>query len=128
MNEPVRVTLVDGPLGAASATPPAGAGAWVVFEGIVRPTEDARPLAALRYEAYEPMTSRELRRLSEATLRHHGLLAVVVEHSTGRVAVGEASFRLSIGAPHRAEAIAAADEFIAAMKKGVPLWKTPEFS
>jgi molybdopterin synthase catalytic subunit len=99
-----------------------------VFDGIVRPAEDGRPLAALVYEAYEPMTSRELHRLAQTTLATHGLLAIVVQHSTGRVTAEEASFRLSIGAAHRAEAIRAADEFISEMKKVVPIWKTPEFA
>ncbi len=128
MSERVTIQLIEGPLGPPTAKPPAGAGAWVVFDGIVRPSEEARPLTALVYEAYEPMTTRELRRLAQTTLTTHQLLAIVVEHSTGRVAAGEASFRLSIGALHRAEAIRAIDEFIAAMKKVVPIWKTPEFA
>jgi molybdopterin synthase catalytic subunit len=128
MSENVTIQLVERPLGPPTAKPPAGAGAWIVFDGIVRPAEEARPLAALVYEAYEPMTSRELHRLAQTTLDKHCLLAMVVEHSTGRVAAGEASFRLSIGAPHRAEAIRAADEFISEMKKVVPIWKTPEFA
>ena len=127
MSERVMIRLIEGPLGPHTASPPAGAGAWIVFDGIVRPAEDCRPLAALVYEAYEPMTSRELHRLAQTAVAKHGLLAIVVEHSTGRVAAGEASFRLSIGALHRAEAIRAAEEFISAMKKVVPLWKTPEF-
>jgi len=127
MSERVTIRLTEGPLGPPAAKPPAEVGAWIVFDGIVRPAEDGRPLAALVYEAYEPMTTRELHRLAQSTLATHQLLAIAVEHSTGRVAAGEASFRLSIGALHRAEAIRAADEFISAMKKVVPLWKTPEF-
>lgn len=128
MSERVTIQLVEGPLGPPTAKPPAGAGAWIVFDGIVRPAEEGRLLAALVYVAYEPMTSRELHRLAQTTLATHGLLAILVEHSTGRVAAGEASFRLSIGALHRAEAIRAADEFISVMKKVVPIWKTPEFA
>lgn len=128
MNERITIQLIEGPLGPPTAKPPAGTGAWIVFDGIVRPSEADRPLAALVYEAYEPMTTRELRRLAQTTLVTHQLLTIAVEHSTGRVAAGEASFRLSIGAPHRAEAIRAADEFISAMKKVVPIWKTPDFA
>jgi molybdopterin synthase catalytic subunit len=127
MSEPVEVLLVEGPLGPASSRPPEGAGAWLVFEGIVRPKEADQPLAALTYEAYEPMTSRELRRLATTMLATHGLLAIVVEHSLGRVAASEVSFRLSIGSAHRAEGLRAADEFITLMKRDVPLWKNPEF-
>lgn len=125
MNTSVEVTLSEGPLPPPSPWRPRVAGAVVQFEGVVRPTEEQRPLAALSYEAYEPMTSRELRRLAQRALADHGLVAVRVEHSVGRVGVGEVSFRLSTAAAHRAEAIAAADEFIREMKRGVPLWKTP---
>lgn len=127
MNAGVGVTLVAGPLGPPLGRPPAGVGAWLVFEGVVRPEEGGRPLAALRYEAYEPMTSRELRRLAERTLVEHRLAALIVEHSVGRVAAGQASFRLSVASAHRAEGIRATESFIAAMKRDVPLWKTPEF-
>ncbi|TWT98181.1 Molybdopterin synthase catalytic subunit [Botrimarina colliarenosi] len=123
----VEVHLVDGALAPKATPPPVGAGAWLVFEGIVRPSEEGRPLAALDYEAYEPMTSRELRRLAEATRVEHGLLSIVVEHSVGRVAAGEVSFRLAIGSKHRAEGIRAAETFIDRMKKTVPLWKTPVY-
>lgn len=128
MTDDVRIELLDGPLGPPTATPPAGVGAWVVFDGIVRPLEDERQLTALQYEAYEPMTTRELRRLAEQIAAEFGLLCVRVEHSMGRVAVGKVSFRLSIGSAHRAEAIAATDAFIHRMKRDVPLWKNAEFA
>lgn len=127
MSDPVSIVLDEGPLGPALGSRVAGAGAVVSFEGVVRPLEGDRPLSALVYEAYEPMTSRELRRLAEATLAEHSLLAIGVEHSVGRVAVGECSFRLTVAGRHRAEALRAADQFIARMKRDVPLWKTPVF-
>lgn len=129
MSASVGVQLIEGPLErSTAATPPLGVGAWLVFDGVVRPEEDGRLLRALCYEAYEPMTTRELHRLAERTAERHGLLAVEVRHSVGVVAVGEVSFRLSVGGKHRAEAIAAADGFIAQMKRIVPLWKTPVFA
>lgn len=127
MSAQVDITLVEGPLGPPTATAPEGAGAWVVFEGVVRPTESERALSALVYEAYEPMTTRELRRLAAETAEEHGLLSVDVEHSVGRVAAGEVSFRLSIGSKHRAEALAAMDQFILRMKQSTPLWKVAEW-
>lgn len=127
MSKHVQVALRQGPLSTlATISPRDGIGAWFVFEGIVRPTEGGKPLAALCYEAYEPMTSRELTRLAEATATEQRLLQIAVEHSVGRVAVGEVSFRLAVGSEHRAEAIAATDRFIAQMKQIVPLWKVPE--
>jgi molybdopterin synthase catalytic subunit len=121
----VQVHLIDGPLG--EPVPwrhEGGAGAVVVFEGIVRPLEEGRALAALDYEAYEPMAGRMIERLSADLIARHGLLAICVEHSKGRVAVGECSFRLRIASRHRKEALRATDEFIDRLKQDVPLWKT----
>jgi molybdopterin synthase catalytic subunit len=122
----ITVDILDGPLPGADPTAgPPGAGATLLFEGIVRPTEDARPLAALDYEAYEPMATDQLIRLAREISDRHGLLAVHVQHSRGRVRVGEVSFRLRIDSPHRAEGLAAMDGFIDTMKRDVPIWKSP---
>lgn len=122
----VEIDLIEGPLPNAEPWTVAGAGALLTFEGVVRPTEDNRELAALVYESYPPMTERELTRLAERTLVEHGLLAIRVEHSTGRVPAGACSFRLRIASRHRAEGIAATDAFIHEMKHIVPLWKVVE--
>ena len=129
MNPIINVSLHEGPLASAcEVDAPDGCGAVVVFEGRVRGLEDGRPVAALAYEAYEPMTTRELRSLAESVCAEHQLPWLRAEHSTGRVGVGEVSFRLSIAAPHRAEALAAAGVFIDRMKREVPLWKVPVYA
>ena len=129
MSAAVSVQLADGPLHASAAPPgPEGAGALLVFEGRVRPREDGRPLAALRYEAYEPMTTRQLQALSRETCEAFALLGLHVEHSVGRVPVGAVSFRLTVHSAHRKEGLAACDAFIDRMKRDVALWKTPEFA
>lgn len=126
----VCVSITDGPLppasGASCDAGPRGTGAAVAFEGIVRPTEAGEPLAALVYEAYEPMASRQLAALAQEMLDRHGLLEIRVEHSRGRVPAGARSFRLTIHARHRREALAAMGEFIDRMKRDVPIWKHAE--
>jgi len=92
----VSVSVVDGPLGPAGPWAVAGAGAPLCFEGVVRPTEDGRALIALDYEAYEPMAQRELDALAREIVEQHGVLAVEVEHSRGRVPVDRTAFRLRI--------------------------------
>lgn len=124
---PVRVRLVEGPLPPEPPPRPEGAGAVLTFDGVVRPTEDGLALRALLYEAYEPMTSRELLRLAESTLDRFALTAIDVRHSTGLVPAGAVSFTLTIASPRRKAALAAADAFIDDMKRSVPLWKTPVF-
>ena len=123
----VGVVIVDGPLGPAEATPGLGAGqgAFVVFEGVVRPDEAGRPISGLVYQAYRPMAARQLEELAGAAVRQYRLLGVRVEHSEGFVPVGRASFRLTVWSEHRAEALAAMGWFIDAMKRDVPIWKQP---
>src|SRR5512143_2208586 len=101
------------------------AGAHVCFEGIVRELQEGRRIAALDYEVYEPMATRELQRLADEIVRKAGLLALSVEHSRGRVPVGQCAFRLRLAGVHRAEALHAVATFIDRLKQDVPIWKRP---
>jgi len=123
----VHVQIIQGPLPGTIGTGEPGAGAMLVFEGIVRPSEDDRPIAALEYEAYEPMASKQLQALGQTLVRDLGLISLRCMHSVGRVGVGQASFRLEIASRHRREAIDAMDMFIDGLKRDVPIWKTPVF-
>ncbi|MBI1375047.1 MAG: molybdenum cofactor biosynthesis protein MoaE [Phycisphaera sp.] len=120
------VHIIEGPLPAEPTpwTHAPGNGALILFEGIARPSEDGEPILALDYEAYEPMCSRQLQLLGDDIVAKHGLIALCVEHSTGRVGVGACSFRLRLASYHRKEGLAAMDEFIDRLKRDVPLWKT----
>jgi len=126
----ISVKLHPGPLGAPAADPgrDGRSGAVVCFGGVVRGDESGTPIEALAYEAYEPMTTTELRRLAEAIFTQHGLSRLAVEHSFGLVPVGRVSFRLRVWAPHRKPALSAMDGFIDRMKRDVPLWKAPVWS
>jgi len=123
----VHISITDGPVPEAPCgnwrERAIGAGAYLVFEGIVRPLEGIEPIVALEYEAYEPMATRELTRLAHDILARHALAAISVEHSRGRVPAGACSFRLRIWSGHRKEGLAAMDEFIDRMKRDVPIWK-----
>lgn len=124
----IQVAITDGPLPAAStpASPPlAGAGATLVFDGIVREHEGEGTVRALDYTAYEPMAQNMLARIGAESVDRFGLIRLAVQHSRGQVAVGECSFRLTIHAKHRKEALAAMDWFIDHLKQDVPIWKSP---
>jgi len=122
----LEVELVEGALAwEREALPSQGTvGAHAVFEGLVRGTENGRILTALDYEAYEPMTTRGLEKLAHE-LGDGKILSAKIEHSIGRVPVGECSFRLTVCAAHRKEALAFMDAFIDRMKLEVPIWKNP---
>lgn len=127
----VHAEIITGPLPPMSALPAAHSaegrscetGARVVFEGIVRATEDGKPLVALDYQTYEPMAQRQIEAIALELIRVHGLHDVIIRHSRGRVPVGACSFRLVVTSPHRAEALRAVAEFIDRLKQDVPIWK-----
>ena len=118
------VTIVDGPIAAAPIARWPGAGAIVVFEGLVRGSEAGREIDALTYESYDPMAENMLRRIGDEVIAKHALTGLIVVHSRGRVRVGECSLRVTAGAPHRREALDATAEFIDRLKKDVPIWKS----
>ena len=94
------------------------------FRGVVRPVENGRAIAGLRYEAYGPMAVAEMGRLLEELKSRHGLLGAQVWHRTGFVPAGEAAVSIAIASGHRGEAFAAMVEFMDRLKQDVPIWKT----
>ena len=126
----IEVRIVDGPLpadaGHADDCEGRGdVGALVQFEGIVRGVEGGRGITALDYEVYEPMAHREIEKLAAHLVAEHKLHGLRIEHSRGRVGVGECSFRLVVTAAHRGPAFRAATEFIDRLKQDIPIWKSP---
>lgn len=120
------VTIISGPLprfDPAQAPAPDGAGALVVFDGVVRAEEAGRRIDHLVYDAYEPMAQAMLNRIGEQLIAKHALRGLWVWHARGSVPVGACSFRLVIASAHRKEALAAMDEFIDLLKRDVPIWK-----
>ena len=121
----ITIAISDGPLGPIPHWTTDGAGAILSFEGNVREREGDGVVSALDYQTYEPMAQTMLHRIASDLIERHGLLAMHIQHSRGRVGVGECSFRLLVAARHRKEALAAMDEFIDRLKRDVPIWKQP---
>jgi molybdopterin molybdotransferase len=115
--EPIRPARVAGKEAAGAA------GAHVGFRGVVRGQEDGRAIAALEYEAYEPMAVGEMRRVLEELGREHRCLEVRVVHRLGVVPVGEAAIAVEVVGRHRAEAFALLEGFMNRLKQDVPIWK-----
>ncbi len=125
----VEVRFYSGPLPIETAESDrrvAGVGAAVVFEGVIRPTEDGRKIRAISYDAYRPMADRQLLDLGTQSIERFGLMRMLIEHSIGRVEAGRVSFRLTVCAAHRAPALEAMAWFIDRMKEDVPIWKRIE--
>jgi len=122
---PIHCALIAGPIEDRDAAQDHPIGADVVFLGRTRPEEHEThgPLLALEYEAHEAIAPRIMREICEELLEEFGLAHVSMVHATGRIALGEASLRLRVCAPHRAEAIAAVAAGIDRLKTRVPIWK-----
>jgi len=103
-------------------------GAVVLFEGRVREMEGNRRLLALHYEYHPEMAQQELERILHRTQQRFGVKQVACEHSTGRIAVQEASVAIAIGADHRQAAFEACQHIMNEIKKSLPIWKAPVFA
>lgn len=125
----VIVRIVDGPVAADCAAPVAGKpgeiGAQVEFVGIARGMESGKPIVALDYEVYQPMAERQIEQIGAEITRQNCLLGLFVEHSRGRVPVGERSIRVIACSSHRGPALRAIGDFLDRLKQDVPIWKTP---
>jgi molybdopterin synthase catalytic subunit len=121
---PVRRVRVTGePLDLAAlsaAVRDPRAGAVVLFEGVTREVE------ALEYEAYREMAETHITRIAAEEAARHDLLAVAVEHRTGRVGLGEPSVIVAAASGHRGEAFAGARAVIDRVKAEAPIWKQEE--
>jgi molybdopterin synthase catalytic subunit/molybdopterin converting factor small subunit len=99
------------------------AGAIATFTGTTRLTSRGRTVLHLDYEAYEGMAESVMAEIAEEVRRRYDLCAVAIHHRTGRVGIGETSVVIAVSAPHRADALAACQDAIDALKERVPLWK-----
>jgi molybdopterin converting factor subunit 1 len=114
----VRVTAEPLDLAAvAAAVRDPAAGAVVLFEGVTREVPE------LDYEAYVEMAEQRLRAIGEEVAAAYSLTAVVLEHRTGTVPLGEPSVIVAASAPHRGEAFNGARALIDRVKAEAPIWK-----
>lgn len=99
------------------------AGARVEFYGTVRGTESGAGIRGLRYEIYESMAEKQIRRILRELERTYPCAAVAVVHRMGEVLVGEAAVYVGITSSHRAEAFGMLSAFMDRLKQEVPIWK-----
>ena len=102
-------------------------GAVVVFHGAVRDRTLDRRVTYLEYEAYEPMAVRQMEAIAEDLVREHAIAAIACTHRVGRLDIGEDAMVVAVASPHRAAALAATADFIARLKRDVPIWKKEHF-
>ncbi len=99
-----------------------GAGAVVLFLGIVREHSRGRDVDHLEYEAYEALARSEIARIAAQAVQRWGVRIAIV-HRLGALAIGEISVAIAIAAPHRRDAFDAGRFAIDTLKQTVPIWK-----
>jgi molybdopterin synthase catalytic subunit len=100
-----------------------GAGGVAVFIGVVRATNEGRPVVLLEYEAYAPMARAELARIAEEIATEVVGVRLAALHRTGPLRVGETAVVCAASAVHRDEAFRACRLLIDRIKHRVPIWK-----
>ena len=103
-------------------------GAVLLFMGTVRDHHDGRPVAGIRYEAYEEMAEVVLREIAMEATALLGTDRIAVVHRVGVLDVGEVSVAIAASSPHREQAYAASRHVIEEIKRRLPVWKEEAYA
>lgn len=119
--------LSDAPIVPSPAPFEPGEGAEARFLGVVRGSEDSRPITGIDYSAYLPMAEKMLRELLEQGRRDHGAHRVFIQHRLGFVAAEQPSIVIQVRTKHSAEAFELCRWYLQEIKTRVPIWKKPVY-
>jgi molybdopterin synthase catalytic subunit len=118
LSEKALVTAVEDP----------GAGAVVLFSGVVRDQTGGRRVKFLEYEAHAPMAVAKMREIAVAARRRYpGVRRLAIVHRVGRLEIGESSVLIAVSTAHRGEGFDACRFAIDTLKETVPIWKKEHF-
>lgn len=100
-----------------------GAGAKIVFVGVVRDHHDGRAVRELAYEAYVPMAEMMLEGIAEQMRGQWPLFRIALVHRVGLLRIGEVAVMVAVSSSHRDEAFRACRYGIDQIKAHLPIWK-----
>jgi molybdopterin synthase catalytic subunit len=98
-----------------------------IFVGTVRNKTSGKPVNRLDFEAYEPMTVSEMRKIASDLGLKFGANKVSMHHRVGNLEIGEIAVIIAVSAPHRKAAFEACQYAIDTLKQTVPIWKKEIF-
>ncbi|MBA2688277.1 MAG: molybdenum cofactor biosynthesis protein MoaE [Gemmatimonadaceae bacterium] len=127
----MRTSIVENPIDLAALTAEVSSGnhgAVGTFLGIVRAVNDGRPVTGIDYSAYAAMAEKEMGDIASEAASKFVTEAIVVEHRTGFLAVGEASVAIVVSHERRAPALDAVRYIIEELKVRVPIWKCEHYT
>jgi molybdopterin synthase catalytic subunit len=109
----------------AVATP--GAGAEVVFTGVVRDHDHGRVVVSLDYVGH-PDAGSVLREVVEEFAADPAVRAIAVTHRIGALGIGDVALVAAVSTAHRAEAFAICGRLVDEVKRRLPIWKRQIFA
>ncbi len=103
-------------------------GAIASFIGLARDSNNGSEVSAMTLEHYPAMTEKALAAIVDETLQRWTLLDVTLIHLVGRLLPGDPIVLVIVASSHRAEAFAACEFLMDALKTRAPFWKKEETS
>ncbi|MBI5034182.1 MAG: molybdenum cofactor biosynthesis protein MoaE [Chloroflexi bacterium] len=100
-----------------------GAGAILLFSGVVRDNSKGKSVKHLEYEAYPQMAEQSMRDIIAEVHERWADVRMAMAHRIGKIKIGESSLIIAVSAPHRGEAYAASRYAIERVKAILPVWK-----
>jgi molybdopterin synthase catalytic subunit len=104
-----------------------GAGAAVLFAGVVRDHDHGRSVVELEYVAH-PSAEEVLRGCLAEIAADPLVHAAAVSHRIGTLRIGDAALVAAVSAAHRGEAFAACERLVDLVKLRLPVWKRQVFA
>jgi Molybdopterin converting factor, large subunit len=104
-----------------------GIGAYSLFEGIVRDTNDGHQVRKLEYECYEPLAIKEGNQILDEAIEKFDLIDAFCIHRVGTLQIGETAVVVIATSGHRDEAFKGCRYIIDEVKSRVPIWKKEHY-
>jgi molybdopterin synthase catalytic subunit len=126
----VLVAVSELPLDVAAheaAVAHAGAGASVVFCGVVRETDHGRTVLELEYQGH-PSAGRVLADIAAEFSADDEVFALAVSHRVGVLKVGDIALVAAVATVHRREGFDACARLVDEVKRRLPVWKRQVFA
>lgn len=99
------------------------AGAFVIFEGIVRNHNEGKEVLQLEYEAYEKMCEKEAEKIFKEAKNLYKIFEIVCIHRVGLLEIGDIAVWLGVNSAHRGDSFKACEYIINQIKTRLPIWK-----
>ncbi|MEC7376662.1 MAG: molybdenum cofactor biosynthesis protein MoaE [Pseudomonadota bacterium] len=101
----------------------AGTGAIATFTGLVRDSGDLQGVTGLFLEHYPGMTEQVIQGLIDQASQRWDVRKARVIHRVGRLALADQIVFVGVCSAHRADAFAACEFIMDALKTSAPFWK-----